>query len=163
MYSTGAYTNLSPTAYLDPVAGLVIQSPPKEGSWALGYNFDQAFYVSPSDPRKRWGVFGNLGIADDNPSPIRWIANAGLAGTSPISGRTADTFGAGYFYTSPSSALKDLAPALLPLVDEQGVELYYNVAVTPWCHVTPDLQFIDPFRERVDSSVLFGIRAKIDF
>ena len=122
------------------VAGLVVTSAPKEGSWALGYNFDQAFYVSPDDPRKRWGVFGNLGIADDNPSPVRWIANAGLAGTSPISGRTSDTFGAGYFYTGVSGALKDLAPVLLPLGNEQGAELYYNIAVTPWCHVTPDLQ-----------------------
>lgn len=163
IYSTGTYTNLSPSGYINPVDGLVITSSPKEGSWALGYNFDQAFYVSPDDPRKRWGVFGNLGIADDNPSPVRWIANAGLAGTSPISGREADTFGAGYFYTGVSGALKNLAPVLLPLGNEQGAELYYNVAVTPWCHVTPDLQILDPFRERVDSSVLFGIRAKIDF
>ena len=163
IYSTGTYTNLSPSFYIDPVDGLVVTSAPKEGSWALGYNFDQAFYVSPDDPRKRWGVFGNLGLADDNPSPVRWIANAGLAGTSPISGREADTFGAGYFYTGVSGALKNLAPVLLPLGNEQGAELYYNIAVTPWCHVTPDLQVLDPFRERVDSSVLLGIRAKIDF
>ena len=163
IYSTGTYTNLSPSGYLDPVGGLVVTSAPKEGSWALGYNFDQAFWVSPDDPRKRWGVFGNLGIADDNPSPVRWIANAGLAGTSPISGRTSDTFGAGYFYTGVSGALKDLAPVLLPLSNEQGAEFYYNMAVTPWCHVTPDIQLIDPFRDRVDSSVLLGVRARIDF
>ena len=59
--------------------------------------------------------------------------------------------------------MKDLAPVLLPLGDEQGVELYYNVAVTPWFHVTPDVQFIDPFRERVDESVLLGVRGKIEF
>jgi porin len=43
------------------------------------------------------------------------------------------------------------------------VELYYNVAVTPWCQITPDLQVISPFRDRVDSSLTFGLRAKIDF
>jgi porin len=43
------------------------------------------------------------------------------------------------------------------------VELYYNVAVTPWCHITPDIQFIDPFCERVDESVLVGVRGKIEF
>jgi porin len=162
-YSSGSYTNLSPTVYYNPGAGVVVQSPPKDGSWSLGYNADQAFWVSPTDPRKRWGVFGGLGVADDNPSPIQWFANAGVAGTSPIAGRQGDTFGAGYFYTGVSDALKDFAPVLLPLSDEQGVELYYNVAVTPWCHITPDVQFIDPFRDRADAAVLFGLRGKIDF
>ena len=162
-YSSGTYTNLSPIVYRDPTLGLVFESPPREGSWSLGYNFDQAFYVSASDPRKRWGVFANLGIADNNPSPIRWIANVGLAGTSPLVGRESDTFGAGYFYTGVSGALQDFAPILLPLGNEEGFEMYYNYAVTPWCHVTPDLQVLEPFRERIDSSLLFGIRAKVDF
>jgi porin len=162
-YSTGTYTNLSPSVYYQPGTGVVVVSPPKEGSWSLGYNFDQAFYVAPDDPKKRWGVFGTLGIADDNPSPVHWFASTGLAGTSPIAGRSSDTFGAGYYYTGVSGALKDLAPVLLPLGDEQGVELYYNVAVTPWFHITPDVQFIDPFRERVDESVLLGVRGKIEF
>lgn len=163
IYSTGDYTNLSPTGYFNPGSGIVIESAPKDGSWALGYNFDQAFYVSPTDPRKRWGIFGNLGIADDNPSPIRWTGNLGLAGTSPIAGRSADTFGVGYYYTGLSGALKDFAPVLLPLDDEQGGELYYRVAATPWCQVTPNLQLIEPFRSRVDSSLLVGLRARIDF
>ncbi len=161
-YSTGTYTNLSPSVYLAP-GGVVVESTPKQGSWSLGYNFDQAFYVSPSDPRKRWGVFGNLGIADSNPSPIQWMASAGIAGTSPLARRENDTFGAGYFYVGTSEALKDFAPRLLPLQDEQGVELYYNIAVTPWCHITPDIQWLNPFRERVESSSLVGVRAKIDF
>lgn len=162
-YSSGTYTNLSPIVYLDPTQGLVIESPPQEGSWSLGYNFDQALYASASDPRKRWGIFGNLGIADDNPSPIRWIANLGLAGTSPFGGREADTFGAGYFYTGVSGALQDFAPPPFPLGNEEGFEMYYNIAVTPWCHVTPDLQVLEPFRQRIDSSLLFALRAKIDF
>ena len=52
---------------------------------------------------------------------------------------------------------------VLSLRDEHGVELYYNVTVTPWCHVTPDLQMITPFRERADPSLIVGLRAKIDF
>jgi porin len=163
IYSTGDYTNLSPTGYFVPGEGIVIESAPKDGSWALGYNMDQAFYVSPTDPRKRWGVFANLGIADDNPSPIRWTGNMGFAGTSPIAGRSADTFGIGYYYTGLSGALKDFAPVLLPLGDEQGGELYYRIAATPWCQITPNLQIVEPFRDRVDSSLMVGLRARIDF
>jgi len=162
-YSSGTYTALTRSAYLDPIEGLVIEPAAETGSWCLTYNFDQAFYVSPDDPRRRWGVFGNLGIADDNPSPIRWFASVGISGASPIRGRKADSFGVGYFYLGVSDTLKSLAPILLPLQDEQGVELYYNVAVTPWCQVTPDLQVIAPFRDGVDASLLFGLRVKIDF
>ena len=162
-YSSGKHTNLAPSAYLDPVEGLVVVTTPITGSWCLAYNVDQALYVSPEDPERMWGVFGNFGIADQNPSPVRWFASAGISGASQIAGRRADSFGFAYFYLGVSEPLKDLAPILLPLQDEQGVELYYNVAVTPWCQITPDLQVISPFRERADTSLIFGLRAMIDF
>jgi porin len=51
------------------------------------------------------------------------------------------------------------------------VELYYNVAVTPWLRLTPDLQILVPSHEQtsppnprpVDTVVIFGVRAKVDF
>ena len=162
-YSSGKYTNLEGSAYLDPIEGVVIVSTPKAGSWCLAYNFDQALYVSPEDPKRMWGVFGNFGVADDNPSPVRWFASAGISGASQIAKRNEDTFGVAYFYLGVSQPLKDLAPVQLPLRDEYGVELYYNIAVTPWCQITPDIQAITPFRDQVDTSLLFGLRAQIDF
>jgi porin len=44
----------------------------------------------------------------------------------------------------------------------QSVELFYNAAVTPWIHLTADLQFIDSSEVLVDDAVVFGIRAKVD-
>src|SRR5262249_5946118 len=104
-YSSGKYTNLSPSPYFDPLNGLVFQSPPKTGSWALAYNFDQALHVSPDDPKRVWGLFGNLGIADDNPNPIQWYASAGISGASLIPIRKLDTFGIGYFHLGISGPL----------------------------------------------------------
>jgi porin len=162
-YSSGAYRNIDPTPYFDPGQGLVIDSTQKSGSWCLTYNFDQAIYVSPDNPQRKWGVFGSLGIADNNPSPINWFASGGISGASPLAHRKADTFGVGYYYVGVSDPLKNLAPVLLPLRDESGVELYYNVQVTPWCQITPDIQIINPFLTRAESSLLFGLRAKVDF
>lgn len=162
-YSSGTYSDLTPSAYLDPLQGLVVRTGRETGSWCLAYNFDQAVYVSPNDPKRMWGVFGNLGIADTSPSPIRWFASAGFSGASPIPSRKLDSFGVGYFYLGVNETLKSAAPRLLPLRDEHGVEAYYNVAVTPWCQITPDLQVITPFRDRATTSLLFGLRAKIDF
>ena len=162
-YSTGTYTNLTATAYLDPVYGLVIESTPVKGSWCLTYNFDQAFFVSPDDPERMWGIFGNLGIADNNPSPVQWFGNIGISGASPIARRKADTFGVAYFHMGVSDSLKRSPPSPLSLGNESGIELYYNVAVSTRCQITPDLQVISPFRNRVDASLLIGLRAKFDF
>src|SRR5262249_23318497 len=51
-YSSGRYTNISASPYLDPVAGLVFPGPPTTGSWAVGYFFDQALWVSTEDPKR---------------------------------------------------------------------------------------------------------------
>ena len=162
-YSTGTYTDLSPSAYLDPIKGLRIRTTPKTGSWCVAYNMDQALFVSKTNPRRMWGLFGNLGIADNNPSPVRWFANAGISGASAIAGRNADTFGAAYFHVGVSNSLKDLSPILRPIGDEHGVELYYNVAITPQFGLSPDIQIIKPFQDRANSPVIVGLRAKIDF
>ncbi len=133
------------------------------GSWSIVYTFDQTFWTDPCDQKRNWGLFGNAGISDGNPNPIRWSANIGIAGSSPIPSRKLDSFGLGYFYVGLSDGIKDLAPRLVPIRDEHGVDLFYNVAVTPWCHITPDLQVVTPARERVDTSLVLGLRAKIDF
>ncbi len=36
------------------------------------------------------------------------------------------------------------------------MELYYNVALTPWMRLTPDLQIIEPGLKNVDSPVVVG-------
>ena len=162
-YSTGTYSDLTPTAYLDPIAGLVVVSTPVSGSWCAAYNFDQALYVSPDDPQRMWGVFGNFGMADNNPSPVRWFASAGISGASFLARRTADSFGFAYFYLGVSESLKNLAPLLLPVRDEHGIELYYNMALTPWCQITPNLQVMTPFRDRADTALIFGLRAHVIF
>jgi porin len=162
-YSTGKYTNLTPSAYLDPIEGLVNVAPPRTGSWSIAYGFDQALFVSPGDPERMWGVFGNIGVADSNPSPVRWFTSAGISGASPILSRTADTFGFAYFYMGLSEPLKNRKPALFPLRDEHGFEVYYNIAVTSWCQVTPDMQAISPFRDGVNAALIFGIRVNLTF
>ncbi len=162
-YSTGKYTSLTPSAYLDPIEGLVIALPQRAGSCSIAYGFDQLLVVLPDDPDRGWGVFGNIGLADSNPSPVRWFASAGISGTSLLPRRTADTFGIACFYIGVSEPLKNLAPALLPLRDEHGLELYYNFALTPWCQVTPDLQAITPFRDGLDTTLILGLRVNVDF
>ncbi len=170
-YSTGTYSDLAPTAYFNPNVGLVVSTGTVNGSWCAFYSADQAFYVDPTNPNRSWGLFTNLGIADNGPSPIQTSFNVGLGGSSPIDTRPLDTFGIGYSFVDYSGPVKNVAPVLLPIQDDHAVELFYNYAVTPWFRVTPDLQILVPAKERtlppgaqsIDTALVLGVRAKIDF
>lgn len=170
-YSNAHYRSLDRSAYLNQIFTGAFTTPRETGSQSFFYQFDQTLVTSSDDPTKSWGLFGNAGIADNNPSPIRWFANIGVGGSSPACGRPLDTFGIGYFYLGTSTSVQSLAPVLFPIGDEQGVELFYNYAVTPWLRITPDLQVVLPARERtlppnaqtIDTAVIFGLRAKIVF
>jgi porin len=81
-----------------------------------------------------------------------------------VRSRPLDTFGLGYFYLGFNNNLQTLAPRVLPFRHgEQGIEAFYNVAVTPWCHITPDVQIIHPAQRRADTLLFFGLRGKVDF
>jgi porin len=172
-YSSGTYPDLAPTPYFDPEFGFKLLSGTDTGSWSLVYSADQALYVDPTNPRRSWGLFTNIGLADNGPSPIRWSANVGLGGSSPLQSRPLDTFGVGYSFVNYSEPIHNMAPFLLPIQDDHAVELFYNYAVTPWFRVTPDLQILVPARERtlplppgpepIGTAVVLGLRAKIIF
>lgn len=162
-WTNRTFTALDQTNYLDNLGVPGVPLAEKSHSWALHYSFDQYLVVDPCDPTRGWGVFGQASLSDGDPNPIRWFVSAGIGGSSPIKSRTADTFGMGWYYMQISSTVKETLTGILPLGNETGGELYYNIAVTPWCHVTPNLQLIDPTNQTVDSAVLVGLRTKIDF
>lgn len=124
------------------------------------YRLDQVLYADADDPKRTWSLNSDVGLSDGNPNPIRWFANLSLVGTSPIRGREADTLGIGYYHLSVSN---------LPILNlhgfgaEDGVELFYNVAVTPWFHLTPDLQVLDPAQSNNATALLVGIRGRLSF
>jgi porin len=165
-YSNARYRSFDPAAYLEIPPELVRdeQFAPKEtGSWSLYANFYQAVWVDPYDEKRTWGVFGQFGLSDGNPNPIRFVANSGIAGRSMLPRRRLDTFGVGYFYLGLSDQFKALAGPFLPQQDEYGVELFYNYAVTPWCRLTYDLQVARPSTQGLDTAIITGLRLQLRF
>jgi porin len=161
----GAYTSgkFSPLSEDDYVILPGIPAHRRTGSWVLTYGFDQFLVVDAEDPAKGWGVFGNLSLADENTNPVRWFLNLGAGGTSPLPGRTADSFGVGYYYLATSGVLQETLRLVSPVRNEQGFELYYNAAITRWFTLTADIQAVDPAQLDARSAFLFGLRAKIEF
>jgi porin len=135
----------------------------RTGSWLATYGFDQFLLVDPEDPTKGWGIFANISLADQTTNPVHWFLNLGVGGESPFPGRSADSFGVGYFYLATSSVLQQTSGPVPPMRNEQGFELYYNAAITNWITLAADIQAIGPGQVDTRSSFLFGLRAKIDF
>jgi porin len=166
-WSSRKFTSVDPASFAN-IPGQGIVAGQEAGSWALWYTFDQYLWVSQSDANVGWGVFGMAGISDGNPNPVRWNMTLGIGGNSLVRGRKHDTFGVGYFRIGLSSDFKNLlsgslAPPGLAQRDEQGVELFYNAALTPWCHLTVNLQIVEPSTKNLHTTVLPGMRLKINF
>jgi len=178
LWSNKDFTSLSQDRRMLIGNVLLGTTPKKEsGSWAFMYNFDQYFYQDKQDFTQGVGIFGRFGISDGKANPVAQFYSFGLGGKGLIPTRQQDRYGVGYYYLKVSGELRDTFPALLlkrvGLDHEQGVELFYNIAATPWLHVTPDLQFIDAGRNKstiltaggksTGTAVAAGLRIKIDF
>jgi porin len=157
------------------IDNVLIGTPLKTGSdtWAVYYNFDQYLYQDKQDPTRGFGLFFRAGVADPNTNPYQQFYSFGFGGKGIIPTREKDRFGIGYYYLRFSRDIPSALRQQLSLDREQGVELFYNVEVFPWLHVTPDLQIISPSRKtlgtagnpgkKIQTSVVAGLRVKIDF
>ncbi|MFN0020327.1 MAG: carbohydrate porin [Pirellulaceae bacterium] len=163
LYSNATRGSLDSNPYVSLPISPGVTLPPivtKSSAWTVTYRFDQVLYADPDDPTRRWSLNGDYGITDGNPNRNHWFANLSLVGNSPLEGRENDTIGVGYYHLG-LSALPLLEQ--LGLSAENGVELFYNAAITPWFHVTPDLQILDPSQRQNAMAILVGVRARISF
>ena len=168
-YSNAQYRSLDPATYLDLFrAGQLGNSlanggPTATNSWSLYANGYQSLWVDPSDEKRNWGVFAAGGISDGIANPIRYSLSGGVGGRSMLPGRTLDTFGAGYYYLGLSDQVKQLTRPFRPQRDEYGVELFYNIAVTPWCRLTPNFIVARPSSIGLDATIITGLRLQLAF
>ena len=62
-----------------------------------------------------------------------------------------------------SDNFKDLVSPVIDLRNTYGFELYYNLAINKWLHLTPDIQFIRNEFKGDDLAVVPGVRLVMDF
>ena len=160
-WASGDFTSLDRTDWsFHPGVGLV--APQSTGSWSLLYVLEQKVWVDPDRENRSVGLLSQWGLADPETCPYAWSCNVSLQAEGLVARRQQDTMGVGYFYNGLSDEMTDLFPPLLRPNDVQGVELYYNAAITPWFHLTVDLQFVEPAVSADDTAVVLGLRGKID-
>jgi porin len=87
--------------------------------------------------------------------------SGGIGGRGIIPSRDNDIFGIGYYYNSIQQ-LRLSGPS--GLADSaQGFECFYNIALTPACRVTLDLQVVKPVQVSLHTATVLGLRASLEF
>jgi porin len=157
-YSDQLYTSLDQNLRNFIIPRLPIQK--QSGSYAVWYNFDQYLYQPDPKVDKGIGVFGRVGNTDGVANPLNWFYSGGIGAKGLIPGRGQDSFGVGYFYIQ---AAKARALDVLGFRDSQGFEAYYEFAITPWMHLTPDIQVVQPSQQRVETATILGVRLTMKF
>jgi len=158
--STGTYTSLDRTEWglIPPGQGGGLAPGMQTGTWTAAYYFNQVVWADRCNADRNVRVFSGWSLGDDNPSFARWAGNISVEGYGLIKGREKDRMGAAYFYTGLSQNFKDLVN---PLPTVEVHDLHYNAEVTPWFHLTADLQIVDSATVANDTAVIVGLRANI--
>jgi porin len=164
----GAITTKEYTPF-DAIRQIVIPGPPldpiepQDGSWSVNYVFRQ--YIVERGKRDGWGFFSQVAFADQATSPITTFFDAGLGGNGLFEARPHDDFGIAYAYTELSNDFEDnidlLALGRDPLRAEHQVELFYNLHLFAWPHVTGDLQVIRPTLKSADTAIVPGVNLRV--
>jgi porin len=157
-HSDKSYTSLDQNPYDIIIQGFPLNK--EQGSWAAYYNFDQYFFEPQKGSGRGAGVFGRFGTTDGEANPVHYFASAGIGGKGICDDRPLDRFGIGYYYLWIAD--QDV-PQILGFDNTQGFEAFYNIALTKWVYLTPDVQVIDPSQTRVDTAVVVGARLQMVF
>jgi porin len=111
--------------------------------------------------RQGFGIFWRAAVADEDVNPTKWSLSGGVGGKGMIPARERDFFGIGYYYNSVQTTRLTGTGGL----DDhtQGLECFYNIALTPAAQLTIDAQVIDSVQSEVDTAVVLGTRLKLEF
>jgi len=178
LYSNKAYTSLDQRISVTlgrPGHGLAGSQSlaTQRDTWAVYYNFDQFLYETDKEAGNGVGLFGRFGASAGNPNPSQYFFSIGFGGKGMIPGRADDRFGIGYYYDSIENPTLTVAPLGTKsfLRDEWGFEAFYNIALTRWLLLTPDVQVIGPAQKRagalagsgsyIDPAAVLGLRLQV--
>jgi porin len=139
-----------------------IETTEKDGSYSVEFQFGHNLQED-SASGDAWGVYLKVATTGGNPNPIDYSVIGGIGGRPLFFNRPQDSFGIGYFYYAFDNDLQDVLDPLADFQDEQGLEIYYNFAVTSWLHLSPDLQYIDPASGGKSNAFMAALRANVLF
>lgn len=164
-FATSSQTGLNledvPDLSLPPESHSIMGT--KTGYYFGSYAVQQYLHQNQDRPGGGWGLFAQLSISDSNPNPLAGNVLVGLGGTGFLEKRPLDRAGVGYFHYFFSDALKRGLQSSIgfTLRDEQGMEAFYNFAVTRWFRIAADFQIIQPGNGSLNTQYYAGLSAQL--
>jgi porin len=160
-YATGDFTSFDTQDWVVIPPG-VVEPAAQSGTWSVAYLAEQRLWQDPGNEKRFTNFFGYVDFADVSTNLFNVTAGGSLESFGCFASRPDDRMGIAYFYNGLGD-FQDLLSVLQPAGDVHGGEVYYNAEITPWFHISFDLQAVRPsFRSR-DTAIVAGLRAKIDF
>lgn len=146
--------------------------PTTDETWAVYWSMWQYLFVEAHDEapintadgkqdHQGLGLFLRVGFADEDTTPLNFAISGGLGAKGLIPSRDNDTCGIGYYYYSLETGR--FADRLNIEDDAQGVEAYYNIAITPATDLTFDIQVVESPQSSIDSATILGLRLNLRF
>jgi porin len=103
----------------------------------------------------------NIGLFFGKLDTLEWAVSGGIGGRGLIPSRENDNFGVGYYYNRFQTTR--LSSPLGIRNHSQGFEGFYNIAITPACRLTLDLQVVQSVLQRLSTATVLGLRSSLEF
>ena len=145
------------------IPGPGIQSTEEKKPWDVALYLYQDFWQAEGNPDRKATLFIGGTVGPDNPQFAQYNLFGSVEAFGLIPSRPHDRMGVAGWWNSLSDNFKDLVSPVVDLRNTWGTEVYYNFEVTPWAHLSADLQLVENERERDDIAVIPGVRLVVDF
>jgi porin len=164
-WSTRNYPSTEPVDWTaHPGEGL--ESTKNKKPWSFALYVYQIFWQQEGNDKRFAHVFMGGSISDDNPSFADWDVFANIQAFGPFEARPHDRMGVAYHYYHIADDFDELVsdvPGKNLRSNTWTTELFYNIEINRWLHLTPNLQYAQNENESDDPAVIVGTRLVVDF
>ena len=145
------------------IPGQGIVDTEEKNPWDIAAYVSQVFWQAKGDPNRKATILIGGTAGPDDPQFAQYNFFAAVEAYGPMASRPHDRMGVSFWHNWLSDNFKDLVSPVIDLRDTWGFELYYNIALNKWLHLTPDIQFIRNEFKGDDLAVVPGVRLVMDF
>ena len=161
--STAKYGSLDPHDF-GVVPGEGLTNDEKRGTGTGGFYLRQVLWQAEGDKDRSVWFLGGASVSSGNPSFAKWNVFGTLNSVGVLASRPDDRMGVSFWYTGLANNFKDLTSAVGEGTrDNYGFEIFYNIQINPWLHLTPDLQIVRSDTKRTNTAIIPGARLVINF
>lgn len=133
------------------------------------YILNSPLDISGGTPNLRgYGLFLQGAFGNNDVSLQKHNLSAGVVGKGIHSSRPNDVLGVGFYYNKLNTSriyttINDIQIGEETRDRQYGIEIFYDIEIYPWLHISPDFQYNVTESKNGDNSYIFGIRTSIEY